>query len=85
MHHQLKPHDSFTYHKSTKVQAELEMVLELISITLPRSWVWTHVLAIELPQVSMYIIKAHETKTVLMSHLQIYYEKLILKHAWLNL
>ena len=33
----------------------------------------------------MYIIKAHETKTVLMSHLQIYYEKLILKHAWLNL
>ena len=33
----------------------------------------------------MYIIKAHETKTVLMSHLQIYYENLILKHAWLNL
>ena len=32
----------------------------------------------------MYIIKAHETKTALMSHLQIYYEKLILKHAWLN-
>ena len=53
MHHQLSQFDSIDYYDSPSAQAELGLVLELISTTLPLSQADKHVLAIELPQVSM--------------------------------
>ena len=85
MHHQQQLCDSFPSHKSPSGLAELGLVLELTRTTLPISRVCKHVLAIELPQVSMYEATANDTITVIMSHSQICYEELSLKHAWLNL
>ena len=53
MHHQQQLCDSFPSHKSPNDLAEPGLVLELTRTTLPRSRVSKHVLAIELPQVSM--------------------------------
>jgi len=39
--------DSFGYCESPQGQAEPGLVLYLINTTLPRSWVWAHVLALE--------------------------------------
>ena len=61
------------------------MVQCLISTTLPQSWVWTHVLALELPWISRYHVTHMKAITVLMSHSQFRNEILILRHAWLNL
>ncbi len=45
--------DSLVYYGSPQDQAEPGLVLELINATRPKSWVVTHVLALELPQLSM--------------------------------
>ena len=45
--------DSLAYYGSPKDQAEPGLVLGLINTTRPRSWVLAHVLALELPQLSM--------------------------------
>ena len=50
---QFAPCHSFVYYESPRDQAELGLVLYLINTTLPRSRIIGHVLALELPQLSM--------------------------------
>ena len=45
--------DSLAYYGSPQGQAEPGLILGLINTTRPGSWVLTHVLALELPQLSM--------------------------------
>ena len=50
--------------------AKPRLILYLITATLLQSWAWTHVLALELPQLSMYGFITKETIIDIMSHSQ---------------